>query len=416
MDGFQKISNDTNTLNKYLIVRQLTENLVSNLEPEDMVVQSKDYVSPTKWHLGHTTWFFEKFLLLPYLKNYKCYSNDFNYVFNSYYNSAGPFNSREKRGLLNRPLIRDVFNYRKYVDENLVELFEKAQPISRKLLLELGINHEQQHQELILMDIKDVFYSNPLKPSFQKSVKKKEQIKFFKNSFKLTSHEDFSVGCQTNTFCYDNELPINKYSLQPFKLGSYVTNEEWKNFIKEGGYQSHEFWLSDGWNFINNNNINKPLYWIDNENYFTLRGVKKIDDSLPVSHLSFYEACAFAKYKKKRLPTEFEIEYFLQKTSKEGNFLENKDFQEIDYNNQSHKNKLFGNLWVWTSSNYVPYKNYKPYRQELMEYNSKFMCNQFVLKGGSYGTPSNHIRSSYRNFYYPSDRWQFAGVRLAQDL
>lgn len=416
MDGFQKISNDTNILNKYLIVRQLTENLVSNLEPEDMVVQTKDYVSPTKWHLGHTTWFFEKFLLLPYLKNYKCYSNDFNYVFNSYYNSAGPFNSREKRGLLNRPLLRDVISYRKYVDENLVNLFEKAQPKSRKLLLELGINHEQQHQELILMDIKDVFYSNPLKPCFQKSVKKKGVSKFFKNSFKLTNHEDFSVGCQTNTFCYDNELPTNKYSLQPFKLDSYVTNEEWKNFIKEGGYQSHEYWLSDGWNFINKNDINKPLYWIDNENYFTLRGVKKIEDSLPVSHVSFYEACAFAKYKKKRLPTEFELEYFLQKTPKEGNFLEDKNFQEINYHNETQKNKLFGNLWIWTSSNYVPYKNYKPYRQELMEYNSKFMCNQFVLKGGSYGTPSNHIRSSYRNFYYPSDRWQFAGVRLVQDL
>ena len=416
MDGFQKIVTDTDLLKKFLNTRNLTKELIINLEPEDMVVQTKNHVSPTKWHLGHTTWFYEKFLLIPFLNNYKCFSKDFNYVFNSYYNSAGPFNSRDKRGFLNRPLLKEVINYREYVEENLVHLFKKDQSQSNKLLLELGINHEQQHQELMLMDIKDVFYSNPLKPSYQEKKINNEQRKFSKNEFKLSEDTDFSFGCQNNTFCYDNELPINKFVLQPFILGPYITNGEWKNFIKEGGYKSHEFWLSDGWDFINKNNIDKPLYWIDYENYYTLNGVKKIADSFPVSHLSFYEACAFAKFSKKRLPTEFEIEYLLQKNDKKGNFLDDKNFQEIDYQTETNKHKLYGNLWVWTSSNYVPYKNYKPYKQDLMEYNSKFMCNQFVLKCGSFGTPLNHIRSSYRNFYYPSDRWQFCGIRLVEDL
>ncbi len=415
MDGSPKIGCSKLSIDEYLFTRNLTTKLVENLHAEDMVVQTEDFVSPTKWHLGHTTWFFEKFLLIPFKKAYKCFSEEFNFIFNSYYNSAGPFHSREKRGFLNRPLFDDVINYRKYVDENLIELFSKIQPDSRMSLLELGINHEQQHQELILMDIKNVFFANPLKPKFYQR-KLLESKKISNNIFVLNEPKNTSYGYSGDNFFYDNESPSNKFYLEPFKLNSYITNLEWKEFIEDGGYTSHEYWLSDGWDFIKKNQIKRPLYWIDNNYQFSFHGINKIDDSKPVSHISFYEACAFAKYKKLRLPTEFELEYFLSKSEISGNFLDENNFHEINYCTPSYDKCIYGNLWMWTSSNYVPYKNYKPYKNNLMEYNSKFMCNQFVLKGGSYGTPMKHIRSSYRNFYYPYNRWQFCGVRLVDDI
>ncbi len=415
MDGSQNNYFDKHAVEYFLNTRSVTLELVKNLSAEDMVVQPRDFVSPIKWHLGHTTWFFEKFILIPFHKKYKSFSKDFNFIFNSYYNSAGPFNSRDKRGFLNRPLLDDVLKYRKYVDENLFDFFSKDKSKSTRFLLELGINHEQQHQELILMDIKNIFFSNPLKPKFNTLVNSKSKIKC-KNDFVLKNNKEFIYGCDQKAFFYDNESPANSCQVEPIKLGSYVTNLDWKNFIKDGGYKSHQYWLSDGWDFIEKNYIDKPLYWIDQSHQFTLNGVIKIDDYLPVSHISFYEACAFAKYKNQRLPTEFEVEYFLGNCQLKGNFLEQRNFSEVDYCESTYKNCLFGNLWLWTSSNYVPYKNYKPYKSELMEYNSKFMCNQFVLKGGSFGTASKHIRSSYRNFYYPFNRWQFCGLRLVEDF
>ena len=415
MDGSQKNYSNKLCIEDFLSTRNLTTELVENLAPEDMVVQPRNFVSPIKWHLGHTTWFFEKFLLIPFHKNYKIFSKDFNYIFNSYYNSAGPFNSRDKRGFLNRPLFDEVVKYRKYVDQNIQELFSKEQMATRRSLLELGINHEQQHQELILMDIKNIFFSNPLKPMYIKSnlIKKEKDTK---NEFILEHNTEFRYGCDDDNFCYDNESPSNVHQLQPFKLSSYISNSDWKEFIKDGGYESHEFWLSDGWDFINKNSINRPLYWIDKSHQFTLAGIKKIEDDLPVSHISFFEACAFAKYKKLRLPNEFELEYFLSNLEIKGNLLEKKNYNEISYCNSSYSNCLYGNLWLWTASNYVPYKNYKAYKSELMEYNSKFMCNQFVLKAGSFATSKEHIRPSYRNFYYPNNRWQFCGLRLVEDL
>ena len=415
MDGSQKISINKDELYEYTITRSRTLKLVKNLTPEDMVIQTNEFVSPTKWHLGHTSWFFEKFILSPYLKGYKIFHENFNFVFNSYYNSVGCFNQRDKRGFLNRPSFEEVLNYRNYIDENINLLFKNNVNNSLKFLLALGVNHEQQHQELILMDIKNVFYQNPLKPTYINS-KIKNNEKYFRNEFILNNSEKFKYGHSSESFCYDNETPSNFSTLEPFNIKPFVTNLEWKEFIEDGGYKSHEFWLSDGWNFINKNNINKPMYWFDKNYYFTLNGEKKIDDNSPVSHISFYEACAFARYKNLRLPNEFEIELFLKKQSVKGNFLEEENFCETDYNNFNLKNVLYGNLWLWTSSNYVPYKNYKCFENELMEYNSKFMCNQFVLKGGSFATPKHHIRSSYRNFYYPHDRWQFSGLRLVEDL
>ena len=204
--------------------------------------------------------------------------------------------------------------------------------------------------------------------------------------------------------------------LEPFKLGNYITNKDWREFIINGGYENHKYWLSDGWDYIKREKVNKPMYWVDLDNFFTLNGLKKIDDELPVSNISYYEAQAFAKYKNKRLPTEFEMEFVLNNSENKGNFLECKNFGEISYKTKDLTNSFFGNLWVWTSSYYVPYKNYKPFKNKLSEYNSKFMCNQFVLKGGSFATSKKHIRSSYRNFYYPGDRWQFSGIRLAEDI
>ena len=283
--------------------------------------------------------------------------------------------------------------------------------------VELGINHEQQHQELILMDIKHIFFSNPLKPKFletKKNCKKNEVI--FSNEFKCNENTRFNFGNNAENFFYDNESPSSFCYLQAFRLDNFVTNKDWKEFISEGGYENFKYWLSDGWDFIQKNKIRKPMYWVDSNNYFTFYGVKKILDQLPVSNISYYEAQAFANYKKKRLPTEFEMEFVLSSSKKNGNFLEQANFEEINYNTELFNMSFYGNLWVWTSSYYVPYKNYKPFKNNLSEYNSKFMCNQLVLKGGSFASPKSHIRPSYRNFYYPQDRWQFSGLRLAEDI
>jgi len=343
-------------------------------------------------------------------ENYKPFNKDYNYIFNSYYNSVGEFNPRNKRGALNRPLLKDIIKYRNYVTENILDFIKKTKNNTISFLVELGSNHEQQHQELILMDIKNIFYNNPLMPAFnpiENTSKKKSTNEFFSNSTKK-----FTYGNDEDIFCYDNELPVAEKYLDPFKIYAMVTNGEWKNFIDDGGYKNHEYWLSDGWDFIKNNKLERPMYWIDNNNYFTLNGVKKIDNDKPVSHISFYEADAYARYKNKRLPSEFELEYYLKQFSKKGNFLENKIYHEVEEDSEN----VYGNLWVWTNSNYIPYKKYKPYEGNLGEYNNKFMCNQFVLKGGSHSTSKNHIRASYRNFFYPSDTWQFCGVRLADDI
>ena len=414
MDGSIKKLKENSLIDEFINTRKKTNQLISTLHSEDMVIQTEDFVSPIKWHLGHTTWFFEKFLLVPYLKGYKMFSEEFDYIFNSYYNSVGPFNSREKRGYLNRPLLKEILKYRQSVDENIIKLLKNNNSVN--FLMEIGINHEEQHQELILMDIKHVFYSNPLKPSYSMLDAQDKLTKANNNEFVVRKIKKFEYGCSAETFCYDNEMPKGLSSIDPLKLTNYVTNKDWKEFMNEGGYQSHEYWLSDGWEFIKKNNIVKPSYWLDNNHHFTLKGVIKIEDSLPVSHISFYEACAYAKYKGLRLPSELEIEYLLKIKSKKGNFLENNNFMEVSYKNTNYSESLYGNLWLWTCSNYAPFKNYKPYKKELMEYNSKFMCNQFVLKGGSFATPKKHIRSSYRNFYYPHNRWQFSGLRLVEDL
>ena len=417
MDDISQTFTKDSILNKFNAVRKQSLKLIKPLEAEDMVIQTESFVSPIKWHLGHTTWFFEKFLLIPNLKNYRLFDQSFDYIFNSYYLGIGSFNERSKRGFLNRPLYQRVLEYRKYVDSHINDLLNYKLSQDLNFKVELGINHEQQHQELILMDIKHIFFSNPLKPIFLENKKnhKKKEVRY-SNEFKCDENTKFKFGNNAENFCYDNESPSSFCYLQPFRLDNFVTNKDWKEFMSEGGYENFKYWLSDGWDFIQKNKIRKPMYWVDSNNYFTFYGVKKILDQLPVSNISYYEAQAFANYKKKRLPTEFEMEFVLSSSKKNGNFLEQANFEEINYNTKLFKMSFYGNLWVWTSSYYVPYKNYKPFKNNLSEYNSKFMCNQLVLKGGSFASPKSHIRSSYRNFYYPGDRWQFSGLRLAEDI
>ncbi len=395
-------------------VRRRTNDLIINLYPEDTVIQTEPFVSPTKWHLAHTTWFFENFILKENLKNYKVFDKNYNYLFNSYYNSVGVFNEKNKRGFISRPFLEEIINYREYVDRHIEDFFSNnINLLNHNFAFQLGINHEEQHQELILMDILNVFFHNPLKPSFTKKTininnekRKSKWINFKKTILKY--------GFNDEGFCYDNEQPSGKIELSNFEIqNNLVTNKDWKEFISNDGYNRHEFWLSDGWDFINQNKIQRPLYWIDDHYHFTLNGLCKINDNQPVSHISFYEANAYAKYKKKRLPSEFEFELCLSKIQKQGNFLENMVYEPVGVKEQS---SFFGDLWTWTSSNYNPYKNYKAFGEKFSEYNGKFMCNQFVLKGGCCITPIDHVRPSYRNFYYPGDRWQFSGLRLVNDI
>ena len=363
MDDISQTFTKDSILKKFHTVRKQSLKLIKPLEAEDMVIQTESFVSPIKWHLGHTTWFFEKFLLIPNLKNYISFDESFDYIFNSYYYGVGSFNEKSKRGFLNRPLIQRVIEYRKYVDSYMNELLRLKQSQNLNFKVELGLNHEQQHQELILMDIKHIFFSNPLNPNFfekKKDCKKNEDK--CSNEFKCNKNLKFKFGNDSENFCYDNESPSSFCNLQPFKLGNFVTNKDWKEFIRDGGYDNFKYWFSDGWDFIQKNKIQKPMYWIDNNNNFTFYGIKKILDQLPVSNISYYEAQAFANYRNKRLPTEFEMEFVLSNSNKNGNFLEQENFEVIDYKTELLQNSFYGNLWVWTSSYYVPYKNYKPFK------------------------------------------------------
>ena len=417
MEDYLKKEKINDLLLNIKVTRNQTNKLVEKLEIDDQVIQTANYVSPIKWHLGHTSWFFEKFALAKYCKNYKLFSKGYDFIFNSYYETVSHFNLKEKRGNLSRPSLSEVNRYRSHVDKNLDLLFD-IHDVDLENILNIALNHEQQHQELILMDIKHILYSNIDKPVF---IKKKKVLdcnlkKNKKNEFILDSSIETKYGYDGSEFSFDNERPTSSTRLTPFILTDFVTNEDWMEFIEDEAYSRPELWLSDGWKFINKNKINKPMYWIDNNYLFNLNGVENINMNSPVSHISFYEAMAFARYKNMRLPSEFELEHVLKRSKKSGNFLENKFFKEHSYNSEKFFDNFFGNLWIWSSSPYLPYKNYDSYKDSLSEYNGKFMCNQLVLKGGSFASPKSHIRASYRNFYYPEDRWQFSGLRLAKDI
>ena len=409
-------------INKFMEVRKRTNFLAEKLSVEDMNIQSAVFVSPTKWHLAHTTWFFEQIILKRFSKEYSNNNPTFDYLFNSYYNSIGKQHPRHKRGLISRPSVNEISEYRKNIDNKIVDLIFKKSSFSKEFSfsLDVAINHEQQHQELILMDIQHVFFSNPQKPAYlpKSSIAKNKNHKDIKTlNFKKFDSVNCIIGSEKMEFYFDNEGPNFKKKINSFKISTNtVSNYEWKQFMLDDCYNRSDLWLSDGFDFIKKNNIIKPFYWIDQNHHFTLRGIQKICDTNPVTNISFYEADAFARWKEKRLPTEFETEYLLKNSVVEGNFQEKNNFEPLSCNDNKIINNLYGNTWEWTSSHYLPYDSYKPWKKNLSEYNSKFMFNQLVLKGGSCLTPISHIRASYRNFFYPEDRWACNSFRLAESV
>jgi ergothioneine biosynthesis protein EgtB len=398
-------------------VRDLTVRLCDPLRAEDCVVQSAPETSPAKWHLAHTTWFFENFLLVPYLPKYRAFHPRFGFLFNSYYESVGEFHPRLQRGLLSRPSLEEIKAYRDYVDQHmgtLIEAPDTADAAEIRARATLGIHHEQQHQELLLTDIKHLFACNPLKPAYREAVSPEARTIPPLDWLRLPAGM-YSFGHGGNGFAFDNEMPRHRRYLDEFSLASRpVTNAEYIEFIAAGGYRQPTLWLSDGWRKVNDARWTAPLYWERQDGEWwqmTLAGYRRVEPSEPVCHVSYYEADAFARWSGKRLPTEFEWEAAAGTQTPDGNFLESGRFHPQPARDGA--SQFFGDVWEWTQSAYNPYPGYRPPAGALGEYNGKFMVSQLVLRGGSCVTPAAHIRASYRNFFYPQDRWQFMGIRLA---
>lgn len=409
----------------YTSVRGFSEKIAEPLEPEDFVVQSMPDVSPTKWHLAHTTWFFETFILREYVRNYKPFDDKFSFLFNSYYVQVGERWFRPGRGLLSRPAVKEIFSYRNYVDEQIYEFIENSDhELLEKIRVtfEIGLNHEQQHQELMLTDIKHVFSINPLYPVYKK---------FEDNNNQFLPQEDwvqfdeglYEFGHGNDSFFYDNEKPVHKQYLRGFGVSSNpVTNREYLSFMEDGGYERPELWLSNGIAAVEENHWKSPSYWhkIDGEWFiYTLGGLKKLNPDEPVCHVSYYEADAFARWADVRLPSEFEWELIAGGEEILGNFADSERFHVLPLDAGVDNNKisrLYGDTWEWTRSDYAAYPGYRIPPGAIGEYNGKFMSGQYVLRGGSCATSSDHIRKTYRNFFPPSARWQFSGIRLAKDL
>lgn len=412
-------------INAYQEVRKRTEVLCAPLVVEDYVIQSHEDVSPPKWHLAHTTWFFETFILM--LDNsYKPFHPLFQHLFNSYYHSFGNPYPRIQRGVISRPTVNQVYQYRKHVDNHLIEHMQKVsvERMNTMLsLLTLGLHHEQQHQELLLMDIKYNFSLNPSFPIYQEN-NSKNLDQTGSMEFAAQDGGIVEIGHANTEFCFDNELPRHNIILQPYKIANrLVTNAEYLEFIHAGGYEKPEWWLSDGWDCVQKNQWYAPLYWQRNGtewSVFTLSGMHALNPTEPVSHISYYEADAYARWQNKRLPSEAEWEHYVTSkkiTANDGNFMDKNIFHPIAADkHQNNNQQFFGDLWEWTASAYLPYPGYKTLAGALGEYNGKFMNNQWVLRGGSCVTPQTHIRASYRNFFQPDKRWQFSGIRLADTL
>ncbi len=400
---------------RYARVRATSVELCRSLQTEDFIVQSMPDVSPTKWHLAHVTWFFERFVLQPNVGAYRNFDDRFHYLFNSYYNSAGTMHARPKRGLLTRPTVQEILNYRAHVDEAMQTLLD-AKPGNEELaeLVTLGLNHEQQHQELLLTDIKHVFSCNPLQPAVNPELPTPATAAVDQYSYVEGTSGIREIGTDGRSFCFDNETPRHTTLIGAYKIGTrLVTNAEYLDFIRDGGYRNAALWLADGWATLNERDWKRPLYWSgDLSSEFTLGGVRDLDLNAPVTHVSYYEADAFARWSGARLPTEAEWEVAASGGPVSGNLLESGYWQPIAARD---KRQFFGDAWEWTSSAYGPYPGFKPLAGSLGEYNGKFMCNQMTVRGGSCVTSTDHIRASYRSFFYPDARWQFLGIRLAKD-
>jgi ergothioneine biosynthesis protein EgtB len=404
--------------------RRLSLELTQPLSAEDMTVQPMDDASPTKWHLAHVTWFFETFILAKHLPGYQAFDPDFNYCFNSYYESQGPRQPRPKRGVLTRPSAERVFAYRAHVDEALAKLLGRGVASQSEItrLVEVGINHEQQHQELLLTDILALFAASPLRPAYRIRQQPPSQA-----SPETLDWIDFAggirqVGHDGKGFAWDNEAPRHDTLIHPFRLADRpVTCGEWLDFMTDGGYRTAALWLSDGWATVNREGWRAPLYWEERDGAWlamSLEGLQPVERASPVAHVSYFEADAFARWAGKRLPTELEWEVAAQGLPVAGNTLATRALRPLppDAPADGRPRQMFGDVWEWTQSAYLPYPGYRPPVGALGEYNGKFMVSQQVLRGGSCATPEGHTRATYRNFFYPHQRWQFMGLRLATEI
>jgi ergothioneine biosynthesis protein EgtB len=399
-------------------VRNTSMRITAWLSAEDQMLQSMPDASPTKWHLAHTTWFFETFILLPHLPGYRAFDPRYQYLFNSYYKQLGTHPYRGARGLLSRPTLEEVRAYRLYVENALAPWLENASGDVLELV-ELGLNHEQQHQELILTDIKHGLWSSPLRPAGLEVEAGKEPAPPL--SWIDVEGGIHSVGHAGGGFAFDNESPRHEVLLSPFRIASKaVMNRDYLEFMEDGGYRRPELWLSDGWDAVCGQRWNAPLYWERDADgpwlQFVMNGrsagMREVNSAEPVCHISFYEADAYARWCGARLPSEEEWEIAASRAENKGTFLDDGGFHPRTGRGEGLQ--MFGEVWEWTASPYVAYPGFKPAAGLIGEYNGKFMCNQMVLRGGSCATPASHIRASYRNFFPPQARWQFSGLRLAK--
>jgi ergothioneine biosynthesis protein EgtB len=375
----------------FLEIRHRTESICKSLKPEDTSIQPVDFVSPPKWHLAHTTWFFEQFVLIEHKTNYKVFNTDFAYYFNSYYNNIGDRVVRANRGLMTRPTFNEVLDYRAYVNSHVADLLKEKVKKDNAEIIEIGLQHEQQHQELLIYDIKYIFGHQPSFPKLDIDIRLKDENA--QQEFISIPEGLYEIGHNEDCFCWDNELGRHKVFLHDYEISNrLVTNAEYIEFIEAGGYIDFNLWHADGWDFIQNNEITSPMYWHKVNGkwmQYTLQGFKDIERHCPVNHITFYEAFAYSQWKGMRLPTEFEWEIASQKIN-------------------------HGQLWEWTNSAYLPYPNYEKAEGAIGEYNGKFMVNTMVMRGGSVTSPQGHCRPTYRNFFHPEMRWQFSGIRLAK--
>lgn len=414
---------------RFAAVRRRTLELCAGLSAEDMMVQSCPEASPAKWHVAHTAWFFESFVLREFLPGYRLFNADFPWLFNSYYEGFSAFPEKKLRASFSRPALDEILRYREHVDHGIERLLEAGVEAEALRRIELGVNHEEQHQELLLTDTLHAFFTNPLRPVYRSGESRipRSESPALGNPVSALSFADFEgglreVGYGGSGFCFDNELARHRIWLAPYAMAQrLVTCGEFAEFMNDGGYNRPELWLSAGWNAVKSNGWRAPLYWTSEEDrwsVFTLRGELPLNEmeTSPVSHVSFYEADAYARWAGKRLPTEFEWEVAAEGKPVEGNLLESgllRPFPAMEVQkDQCPEEQRWGDCWEWTASAYLGYPGFKPLEGALGEYNGKFMSGQMVLRGGSCVTPAAHIRSSYRNFFAPETRWQFSGIRL----
>jgi len=409
---------------RFRCTRKRTMELVKPLTPEDMMVQSSSETSPAKWHLAHTSWFFESFILREFLPGYRVFNPEFAWLFNSYYQSFAAFPEKRLRASFSRPGTEEILRFREHVDAGIEQLLEGTPPAEALRRIELGANHEEQHQELLLTDILHAFFTNPLRPAYRESRLAADGGRVEPNAVVAFPGGIREVGYAGSGFCFDNELPRHKVWLEPYALATrLITCGEFLNFIADGGYKRPELWLSAGWDAVQANGWSAPLYWANHDgewSRFTLRGELPVttDNASPVTHVSFFEADAYAHWAGQRLPTEFEWEAAAEAQTAIGNLLDSGELIPIPALSAGLSDgrvpaQLFGDCWEWTASAYLGYPGFKPLPGSLGEYNGKFMSGQMVLRGGSCVTPTAHIRASYRNFFSPETRWQFSGIRLA---